>query len=78
MKRRQQRFPQLPHSQDSARIEALSRALAIYRMVFGQNRQEDLLDFLLSEIPESEQEAMARDLQIDLKPTHGSPQARRK
>jgi nitrogen-specific signal transduction histidine kinase len=27
------------------------RSLAIYRMVFGQNRQEDLIDFLLTEVP---------------------------
>lgn len=64
-------IPALPHSRDAARIGALRRALVIYRMVFGQNRQEDLLEFLLSEVSESEQEALTRDLQIDLQPPHG-------
>lgn len=61
-------IPALPHSRDAARIGILRKSLAVYRMVFGQNRQEDLLEFLLSEIPESEQETVACDLQIDLRP----------
>lgn len=37
-------------------------------MVFGQNRQEDLMEFLLAEVPEGEREKLVKDLQIDLRP----------
>ena len=39
--------PALPLSQDASRLEALKRSLAVYRMVFGQPRQDDLITFLL-------------------------------
>jgi hypothetical protein len=37
-------------------------------MVFGQNRQEDLIDFLLAEVPEDKREEFVRELQINLCP----------
>ena len=40
--------PNYPLSRDGERLEALKRSLAVYRMVFGQNRQEDLVAYLLS------------------------------
>jgi hypothetical protein len=46
-------LPALPHSRDLPRIVELRRALVTYRMVFGQNRQEDLLHFLMNQVPES-------------------------
>jgi hypothetical protein len=60
--------PILPLSRDRERLYALRRSLAIYRMVFGQNRQEDLIDFLLTEIPEDMREGFVQELQIDLRP----------
>jgi hypothetical protein len=60
--------PVLPLSRDRERLYALRRSLAIYRMVFGQNRQEDLIDFLLTEIPEDKRERLVQELQIDLRP----------
>jgi len=60
--------PALPFSRDRERLYALRRSLAIYRMVFGQNRQEDLIDFLLTEVPEDKREEFVRELQIDLRP----------
>jgi hypothetical protein len=59
----------------------LRRALAIYRMVFGQSRQEDLITYLLAQIPEDEREGIVAELQIDLSPAnrkqhgleHGGP-----
>ena len=35
--------PVLPLSRDAARIDSLRQALTVYRMVFGQPRQDDLL-----------------------------------
>lgn len=60
--------PALPLSRDKERLYALRRSLAVYRMVFGQNRQEDLIDFLLTEIPEDKREGFVHELQIDLRP----------
>jgi hypothetical protein len=60
--------PALPFSRDTARLHGLRRALAIYRMVFGQSRQEDLLAYLLKAVPETEREAIVAELQINLSP----------
>jgi hypothetical protein len=62
--------PNLPLSRDAARYAALRRSLAVYRMAFGQPRQEDLLEFLMSR-PEGAGIA-ADDLRIDLTPTRTS------
>ncbi|MGH9886358.1 MAG: helicase-related protein, partial [bacterium] len=59
--------PNLPMSRDSARYAALRRSLVLYRMVFGQPRQEDLLEYLAANGggPDA---AQASDLMIDLTP----------
>jgi len=67
--------PALPLSREVERIAALRRSLAMYRMVFGQNRQEDLLAFLLSKVPGSETDKLADDLRIDLSPPEVGPDA---
>jgi hypothetical protein len=38
--------PLIPLSREVDRLERLKRSLAVYRMVFGQPRQEDLVAFL--------------------------------
>ena len=60
--------PALPFSREVERLYGLRRALAIYRMVFGQSRQEDLIAYLLAQIPESERDAIMAELQINLSP----------
>jgi hypothetical protein len=60
--------PVLPFSREVERLNGLRRALAIYRMVFGQSRQEDLITYLLAEIPEAERDAIVTELQINLSP----------
>lgn len=62
--------PALPFSREVERLYGLRRALAIYRMVFGQSRQEDLITYLLAQIPEDERDGIVAELQIDLSP-HG-------
>lgn len=61
--------PALPFSREVERLYGLRRALAIYRMVFGQSRQEDLITYLLSQIPEDERVKIVAELQIDLSPS---------
>lgn len=63
--------PALPMSRDADRLAALRRALVVYRMVFGQPRQEDLMVYLLSHLPAAEVAAMIGDLRIDLSPPDG-------
>jgi Helicase conserved C-terminal domain len=60
--------PALPFSREAERIHGLRRSLAIYRMVFGQSRQEDLIAYLLAQIPEQDRAGIMAELQIDLSP----------
>ena len=64
----QRHVPALPLSRDQDRMEALRKSLAVYRMVFGQIRQDDLISFLLARFPENEIANIAKDLRIDLAP----------
>ncbi|HLW61181.1 MAG TPA: helicase-related protein [bacterium] len=60
--------PALAMSRDLNRLAALRRALTLYRMVFGQPRQEDLLAYLTSRSPEPEVARALSNLRIDLSP----------
>ena len=60
--------PAMPFSREVERLYGLRRALAIYRMVFGQSRQEDLIAYLLAQIPEEKRAEIVAELQIDLSP----------
>lgn len=66
--------PAIPMSRDLERLTALRKSLAVYRMVFGQPRQDDLVRYLLTHVPESELERITSELRIDLSPrvTSGS------
>jgi hypothetical protein len=66
--------PALPMSRDLERLTALRKSLAVYRMVFGQPRQDDLVKYVLAHVPESEIAQITNDLRIDLSPrdTNGS------
>jgi hypothetical protein len=61
-------LPFLPLSRDTSRYEQLKDSLAIYRMVFGQPRQEDLLEYLRKHVPEARLDEIRRELMIDLSP----------
>jgi len=60
--------PALPLSRDTNRAAMLRRALTLYRMAFGQARQEDLIDYLQQRIPKEAISAVASELRIDLSP----------
>ena len=61
-------LPMIPFSRDAARADALRRALTLYRMAFGQSRQEDVVRYLLAQVPAEEVGKVAADLCIDLSP----------
>jgi hypothetical protein len=60
--------PALPLSSEREQLSALKRSLVVYRMVFGQNRQEDLTNYLLDNVPPSEIKRISEELRITLEP----------
>jgi hypothetical protein len=56
-----------PLSIDNERLVSLKRDVQLYRLTFGQPRQEDMLE-LLKQRYESESEATRRELLLDLSP----------
>jgi hypothetical protein len=71
----------LPTSRDEGRARALKRTLGAYRMLMGQPRQEDFLDYLAIFSPE-DVDKLADRLRIDLAPravrTAGGTQSSRR
>jgi hypothetical protein len=63
--------PALPLSREVDQLVALRRSLAVYRMIFGQPRQEDLLDYLLTRFSREALAAIMEDLRVDLSPGSG-------
>lgn len=64
----ERRVPLLPLSRDAVQLVRLKRGLALYRLVFGQPRQEDLLAHLGERLPPSEIERSVAQWRIDLTP----------
>lgn len=62
--------PALPLSRDQIDLESLQRSLTVYRMVFGQNRQEDLLAYLVAHFPAEKLKVLMNELRVDLSPPH--------
>lgn len=63
--------PAPPLSRDEVRLQALRRTMALYRLVFGQPRQDDLLQYIIERNPTATDEDLARmcsALNIDLSP----------
>ena len=58
--------PALPLSWDASQLQALKRSLAVYRMVFGQPRQDDLVAFLLDRVAREKLREIEPLLRIDL------------
>jgi len=67
-------LPLLPLSRDHQLLPPLKHALAVYRMVFGQPRQDDLLDYLSQHLSVTELSQKMLDLRIDLSPLDGGLQ----
>lgn len=60
--------PMFPLSRDVERFRRLRESLALYRMVFGQPRQEELLAYLSRVVPPERIQEMAARLQVSLAP----------
>lgn len=60
--------PALPLSRDAERLVNLRSALAVYRMVFGQPRQAELVGYLLSRYPRELVDKAVSELRMSLEP----------
>jgi hypothetical protein len=60
--------PMLTLSREVDRYIRLRHSVALYRMVFGQPRQEDLLEFLITHLSPDEATRQAEELRLDLSP----------
>jgi hypothetical protein len=60
--------PVLPLSADADRARRVRRSLAVYRLAFGQCRQEDLVSYLSDTLDEDEIARVSEQLRIDLSP----------
>lgn len=61
-------IPFYPFSRDRAKLSALLKTLALYRLAFGQPRQAELVEHLLTNISESRISDIRDRLMIDLSP----------
>lgn len=64
----ERRVPMLPFSREVRRLEWLKRSLTVYRLAFGQPRQEDLLEYLHSLLGTDTAAEDLAELQIRLEP----------
>ena len=64
----ERRVPLLPLSRDAVHLARLKRGLALYRLVFGQPRQEDLLAHLSERLPPADIDRVVAEWRIDLSP----------
>lgn len=55
-------------SRDVTRLKALKKSLVLYRLAFGQPRQQDLLEYLMAALSEEEANRLMSELCIDLSP----------
>jgi Helicase conserved C-terminal domain len=61
-------LPMIPLSKDVNRADVLRRSLAVYRMAFGQSRQEDLVEYLQRYLTTDQIKTAVAELRIDLTP----------
>jgi hypothetical protein len=64
----ERRVPMLPFSREIKRLEWLKCSLTVYRLAFGQPRQDDLLDYLQTQFESKMTPDDIVDLQICLEP----------
>ncbi len=63
-------LPMILLSKDVDKAEVLRRSLAVYRMAFGQSRQDDLVQYLQRWLTQEQIDAAVAELGIDLTPDH--------
>mgnify|MGYP007107503561 CR=1 FL=1 len=61
-------IPFYPFSRDRARLSTLLKTLALYRLAFGQPRQAELVEHLLTNVSKARITEIRDRLMIDLSP----------
>lgn len=69
----ERRVPMLPYSREVARLRWLKKSIAVYRLAFGQPRQDDLLEYL-RRLPEHLSAEDLEALHIRLAPPPSGPE----
>ena len=69
----ERRVPILPFSRETQRLDWLKRSLTVYRLAFGQPRQDDLLGYLRGLLDRDFSMEQLEDLQINLQPSDLTP-----
>jgi hypothetical protein len=64
----ERRVPMLPFSREVTRLAWLKRSLTVYRLAFGQPRQDDLLEYLQTLTGDGIESSLLDELQISLEP----------
>ncbi len=64
----ERRVPTWPFSREVTRLAWLKRSLTVYRLAFGQPRQDDLLEYLQALVGSGMKVSDLADLQIRLEP----------
>jgi hypothetical protein len=64
----ERRIPLLPYSREEEQLERLKRSLTVYRLAFGQPRQDDLIAFFERLTQAGIDASVISDWQIDLSP----------
>ncbi|TKV80124.1 SWF/SNF helicase family protein [Bradyrhizobium elkanii] len=72
----ERRVPMLPFSREVTRLEWLKQSLTVYRLAFGQPRQDDLLEYLARLAGDGIGADVLNDLQIRLEPAERTPERR--
>jgi len=61
-------IPMLPYSKEVSQLKDLLATLTLYRLTFGQPRQEELVETLFKELSEDEIKIIRENFMIDLSP----------
>ncbi|MEZ6081088.1 MAG: hypothetical protein R3C56_37110 [Pirellulaceae bacterium] len=64
--------PRLPHSREVLQQLHLQRSLVLYRMFFGQHRQEELINYLRQRFTEEQIADLVEICRIDLSPPNSN------
>ena len=60
--------PVLPYSKEVSQLKKLIAALTLYRLTFGQPRQEELVESLFKQLSKRQVDVVRKELMIDLSP----------
>ena len=64
----ERRVPLTPYTREVEQLARLKRGLALYRLVFGQPRQQDLLEYMSRVLPQEQSDELVAQWRINLTP----------